>query len=298
MSIDRRQLLSLGLASGVVAATGAAVATEQPQNKLQDAMKGLQLVFGGKPTGGLKDLALDYQEQSQQFDEPNELLRYAKECAAITPWTTTGGISVPFASVPVSMYYRRPADDDLLLTVPEPKIPQLVKSLLSSHLFPASATADAQDACRFLLRQATAFMCIEPQPPRVHIEVTDKFDYSKFADADRPLRLVTPRYVVDLDERHVGPRMFANMLIWSVVGLVTEMQHTIQTSYAANTTAGIAEPILHLQRTDINVVIKRDGFMFEMFMYQNVLGSWTSPLSPLQSPDRIPISPPERGLAR
>jgi len=271
---SRRELLKGGLLATGVAITQALpteVFAGDPASKL-DAMKDLQLCA----PSGLRQISEDYTQQ--QAAELQELLAYRKRLYAAreqTGVTNPCGISIPYATQPLSFYARLTKQ---MLAIPEPNIPGLQQSMLQGWTFHVVEMARAY---------AKAIKLVPPQ-----VEVVEQFTI-KQPNGDPALRdrVVSPRYVVDIDEPQFSMRTTANMIIDGVDGIAEEYRNKMEAAWKSardaqrRGAAGFTGPLrMQMQIKDIEVSVVREAFMLECFFWSTGAGLITGDHRAIQAP--------------
>lgn len=80
-------------------------------------------------------------------------------------------------------------------------------------------------------------------------------------------RVVSPMWMVDMEEPHFSPRLTATMLIDSVIGIINEWEHAINAVRDAANAQGNLNPVV-VRRKPIECSIIREGFMLQFMAWQ------------------------------
>lgn len=273
---SRRELLKGGLLATGVAITQA-IPTEvfagEPASKL-DAMKDLQLC---NPPQGLVGLKRGWEKQEEE--ELQELLLYRKrlyEARKTTGVDNPCGISIPCATLPLNFYARLTKQ---MLAIPEPNIPGLHQSMTRGWDWQVRS---------FAQRYAREAGLV----PRKGVEVVKEFTL-KQPNGEPALRdrVISPRYVVDMDEPQFSMRTTANMIIDAVDGIATEYRNKMQAAWRTARDAqkqgavGFQGPLtMKMQVKDVEISVVSEAFMLEFFAWSTGCGWIAGDQKAIQAP--------------
>jgi len=275
---SRRDMLKAAAGIGTVTIIQASTAGAfDGQNATRDE------ILGAHVTSGLKAIGDEWEREKQA--ELLELMvyrdrlyaarrKYGENAAARgSMFEPPYGISIPMGILPMSFYARC---TKRMLSIPEPKIPNL-HTAFEQHWGGGASIADVCNSYAKLAKLVP-----------YGVEVVDKFTLlDPKGKPSRADRVVSPRYVIDVDEPHFGMRTTANMIIDGVDGIANEWKSKMVAAYNA---AGIAAKMsddnemilrtgravsksttmakrIRMQLKPIEVSVSREAYMLEFFAY-------------------------------
>jgi hypothetical protein len=203
------------------------------------------------------------------------------------PAAPAQAISIPYATLPLNFYARRTKTQ---LAVPEPKIPNLHAGMTGGW-----GAWQAMEVCRMLSEMWHVM------PAGIDILRPCQEFTLKLPDGSPCLRdrVVSPKYVIDIDEPHYGMRTTANMFIDAVDGIwyewdckmkqardVIKFPKIVKTGRAVAKSTSMAimpdqierHPAYmgtieqELQVREIQVSIVREAYMLEFFAWNTGAG--------------------------
>ncbi len=151
-------------------------------------------------------------------------------------------ISVPFATIPVTFYTRV---TEKMLASPEPNI-----SHLHHYMTVYGETGLPQKAVRDLF--------VSPKG----IDVVTEIDLELHGVKIKPVRVVTPRYLIDIEEPNFSMRHTARILIEAAEGLSQECAHIVKPMNGFKGRKG--------QITQPKVSVILEGFMLQVMAWVNI----------------------------
>lgn len=191
-------------------------------------------------------------------NEVQELLTYRARARKVAQSEPRRGISVPLLTWPLSVCLRVPAEQ---LEIPEPQIHALHCSMLDGYEYPAEAAAA-------LLAKRLKLI-----PPIAEIMFRTTLRNGK-GEIVRPDRVVSPRYVVDVDEPDFSMRVTAIMILDSVEGIWAEWDAKRKESRAV-WSLFYKDDIIYseeLQVTPVQLFIRRNAYMLEVMAWNSGAG--------------------------
>jgi hypothetical protein len=205
--------------------------------------------------------AAEPQQPSLLEQEVAELIKYATELHKVRKQHDLGdaaGISVPRAVLPLSMYSGR---HEALRTIPEPNIPFTHSCMVELPCMTALNTI-----CRAYIEQARLrpkFIEIVPKLTLIHPCATQVM-------ADR---IVSPHYVVDVEEPWFNMRTTAMFLLDAAHGIIDEQQQKIRTALRmSREIKALGSRELRMQMTPVKTYVKREAYLLEFFAWSNATG--------------------------
>lgn len=254
-------MLRLGLlASGITAYQSTPTALLAGEAVTRDASMAAAAVgeITNAHTGDLAKTAKA--EWPEEIDELVLFGQRLKKANAEAGHKTHTGIATPYATMPISVYMRLTEEQ---LAIPEPQIPRY-------HYY----TANYQ--CVDLLDWLAQTLAERLKLIRPAINVVDEITLLDLIEQPVPRdRVVSPRYIVDMDEPMFGMRTTAVMLLDAVAGIWHAWDAKIKTVLQTLRTQGGVRS-LQCQVTPIKIYCTREAYMLEVFAYNIGAGFATS----------------------
>lgn len=149
-------------------------------------------------------------------DEAAELIKFHKRLSRVLPRTPPSAVSVPFATFPLNVYMKLATE---ALTIPEPKIPWLHHTVKGGHDSPYPRAIAKIVARKLKLISPVIQIVDTPRDLNLTLPNGDPMRYD---------RVVSPKYVTDVDEPSFGMRTTATMLLDALCGIWKEWDNKIK----------------------------------------------------------------------